>query len=250
VIDLADRTGVPGAVIIVLLVAGVVVATAGFGFAVALEDVMEGNGVIGADPAVQRFLVRNRSGALTELFRGLTHLGSAVVVIPIALVVLALLMWRRMRLPAFGLVLAVSGAAVLVAVVKALVGRDRPPPIDRLSAATGSSFPSGHSAISIAFYGALAWVVVASTPRRGLRLLACGAALGLGLLVGFSRAYLGVHWMSDVVSGWLLGLAWLAITIVVCALIDSLPKASEPEEPEEPREPNGPKKDERTRGIA
>jgi membrane-associated phospholipid phosphatase len=184
---------------------------------------MEGDGVIGADPVVQRFLVRNRSVALTDVFRVLTHLGSAAVILPLALVVLLLLVWRRQPMLGFGLVLAAGGTALLVGVVKVLVGRDRPPPIERLAAATGASFPSGHSAVSIAFYGALAWIVVALVERRGLRLLACAAALALGLLVGFSRAYLGVHWMSDVVAGWLLGAVWLAITILIYALIDALP---------------------------
>jgi undecaprenyl-diphosphatase len=222
----SHRTGVPGAVVLVLLSAGLVVALAGFGFAVALEDVMEGDGVVGADPWVQHFLVRHRTSALNEVFRAITRLGSAGVILVLALGVILFLLWRHERMLALGVVLATGGTAILVALVKMLVDRSRPPPIDRLSGATGASFPSGHSAEAIAFYGAIAWIVVVLVRGRRLRMLACAGALGLGLLVGFSRAYLGVHWASDVVSGWLLGLSWLAATIGVCALVPTMLETS------------------------
>jgi len=220
--ELAHRTGVPGAVILVLLSAGVAIALAGGGFAVGLEDVMEGDGVVGADPVVQRFLIEHRTGGLTDLFRVITRLGGPAVIISVSVVVTVLLVWRHHRVLALGLVLATVGTAILVAVVKLLVDRSRPPPINRLAAATGASFPSGHSAEAIAFYGALAWIVVELVHDRRLRVLACAGAIVLGLMVGFSRAYLGVHWTSDVVSGWLLGLAWLAATIALCALVPTM----------------------------
>jgi undecaprenyl-diphosphatase len=215
-------------VVLVVLAAGVVVAFAAFGFAVALDDVMERNGIVGADPGVQRFLVQHRTPELNDVFRVVTRLGSPAVIIAAAVVVVVLLVWRRHRVLALGLVLATVGTAVLVAVVKALVDRQRPPPIDRVTAATGSSFPSGHSAEAIAFYGALAWIVVMLIAGRRARIAACAAALALGLLVGFSRAYLGVHWASDVMSGWLVGLAWLATTIAICSLLPVLRDEAQP----------------------
>ena len=221
-IDLAHRAGVPGIVVLVILSAAIVFAAAGLGFAAALEDVMEGDGIIGADPVVQRFLVQHRTPALTDSFRAITHLGGATVIVPVALVVVVLLLWRRQRLLAFGLVLAAGGTAVLVGAIKVLVDRGRPAPIDRLASASGASFPSGHSAVAIAFYGALAWIVVKPLPGRGVRIVVCAGALALGMLIGFSRVYLGVHWASDVLSGWLLGLAWLAVTIAFCALVPTL----------------------------
>jgi len=219
---LAHRTGVPGAVVLVLLGVGAVVAFAGFGFAVALEDVMEGDGVVGADPAVQRFLVEHRTTGLTDVFRVITRLGGPGVIISLSLVVALLLVWRHHRVLAFGLVVATVGTALLVAVVKLLVDRSRPPPLDRLAVATGASFPSGHSAEAIAFYGALAWIVVELVRGRRSRMLVCAGAIMLGLAIGFSRAYLGVHWASDVLSGWLLGLGWLAATIGLCALVPTM----------------------------
>ncbi len=220
--ELARRTGFPVAIVLVLLSAGLVVIAAGFGFALALEDVMEGDGIVGADPAVQRFLVQHRTSELTDLFRVLTRLGGPGVIATLGLVVVLFLAWRREWALAIGLVLVAGGTAVLVGIIKLLVDRSRPPPISRLAAATGASFPSGHSAEAIAFYGALAWIVVELVPTRRLRLLVCGAALGLGLLVGFSRAYLGVHWASDVISGWLLGLAWLAAVVAVFAVVPAM----------------------------
>ncbi len=106
-----------------------------------------------------------------------------------------------------------AGAAVLVAVAKHLVGRARPPVVEHLVTAHGLAFPSGHAAQSVACYGAVAWLAWELGGTRRVRAVAAIAAATLALAVGFSRVYLGVHWPSDVLSGWLLGIGWLAALV-------------------------------------
>lgn len=130
--------------------------------------------------------------------------GGAPVIAPVSAVLLVVLWLRGHRLAAFW-GLGVAGAAGLNVVMKLLLHRTRPELWPRLVQEHDASFPSGHSMYSAAFVTALillAW----RTPYRGL-------ALVLGVLftgaVGLSRLYLGVHYPTDVLCGWLTGLAWV-----------------------------------------
>jgi lipoyl-dependent peroxiredoxin len=220
--QIAARTGLAATVVLVIVAAGLVVAAAGFGFTKVLDDVMEGDGIAGADPAVQRFVVEHRSAGLTDAFRVITWLGSAIVVATFVVVVVIFLVRRHDHLLALGVTIAAIGGALLVQVIKVLVDRTRPPALDRLVDAPGASFPSGHSAQAILCYGALACVFTSLTSSRRLHVATWTGALVVALLVGFSRVYLGVHWASDVLSGWFVGTAWLAVSIAACALIRAL----------------------------
>jgi membrane-associated phospholipid phosphatase len=119
-------------------------------------------------------------------------------------------------------IVATVGTAVLVQVTKGLVDRPRPPVVSRLVAASDAAFPSGHSAQAIACYGALAWALTRLTASRAAHVVAWSSALGIAFVVGLSRIYLGVHWVSDVLSGWFVGAAWLAVTVAVCELTHQL----------------------------
>ena len=85
-----------------------------------------------------------------------------------------------------------------------------------------SSFPSAHSAQAVATYGALAYLAGRAAPRWGQRVAAWTTASLIALLVGFSRLYLGVHWLTDVLGGYALGAAWLAIVITATATYQRL----------------------------
>ena len=124
-------------------------------------------------------------------------------------------MLRRRRLvDAVYVVGTMAGASLLFTGIKRLLDRPRPPELDRLVAAGNESLPSGHATMAVAVLGSL---VVLAWHRRGA---AARAAMVLGVAgwagaVGLTRIYLGVHWFSDVLAGWLVGGAWLALCTAV-----------------------------------
>ncbi|WP_345216686.1 phosphatase PAP2 family protein [Georgenia halophila] len=128
-----------------------------------------------------------------------------------AIAVLWLLIRHRRRLAAYMAVTGI-GLAILVPVTKALIGRARPelalPVVDL---PTNASFPSGHAMTSLVTWGALALVALPVVKPSRRRLLIFGAT-ALVVLVGFTRLALGVHFVTDVLAGWALGTAWLAVT--------------------------------------
>ncbi|HVQ92800.1 MAG TPA: phosphatase PAP2 family protein [Mycobacteriales bacterium] len=149
----------------------------------------------------------------------LVHLLDAVstvfapLVFRLAATVLAgwLLLRRRTRLAAWALV-TTWGAALLGVLLKEAVARARPSFVDAVAAAPGRSFPSGHALGSVVGCGVLLLVLLPLLPRWGRR-LAWFAAGVVVAAVGFARVGLGVHYLSDVLAGWVLGLGLLAGTV-------------------------------------
>ncbi len=150
---------------------------------------------------------QGRSSAVAEVAKVLSTIGSTTVLIPVTLVVALVLVVRRLVPVAGFLVAAAVGGIELPVAVKAIVGRPRPPLADRLASAGSTSFPSGHAAQNAAILPALALAAIALGANRRISL---GLAVAGALLVGLSRVFLGVHYPSDVLAGWLLGAAWLA----------------------------------------
>lgn len=105
------------------------------------------------------------------------------------------------------------GAAILDPTIKLLVGRARPVVETMVATAPGNSFPSGHALGSTVMYGVLLLVFLPAVPPRARRPLGLATAAVLAL-VGFTRLALGVHYLTDVLGGWLLGSAWLGTTAV------------------------------------
>lgn len=155
----------------------------------------------------------SESGDLTRLFRAVGVLGSleALVVVG-ALVALALAVRRAWSTLALWLA-AVLGGEALNLLLKALIARPRPSFDRPLVFETSYSYPSGQAMESLVVYGMLAYLALL-TPwgSRRRAVLVCGAA-ALVALIGFSRAYLGAHYVSDVVGGIAAGGAWLGAVI-------------------------------------
>src|SRR5215472_2825871 len=145
------------------------------------------------------------------LVKAVTWLGSGGVLwtlIGAAAVVLAIR--RRWRLAIYLLVTG-AGALVLDPVLKALVGRLRPVVAHPIAHGTGDSFPSGHALGSIVCYGAL-FLVFLPAARGTWRRVLTGVIVTLLAAIGISRLLLGVHYLSDVLGAWALGITWLGIT--------------------------------------
>ncbi len=121
-----------------------------------------------------------------------------------------------------------AGALVLNQVLKFIVQRPRPEGF-RLIAETGYSFPSGHSMISMAFFGLLVWLIWKYGRNRSLARVWCVLLSIVIVMVGVSRIYLGVHYASDVLAGFCVSLIWLAFYthVIAPALLDERKGAPE-----------------------
>jgi undecaprenyl-diphosphatase len=218
----ADRSGLPAAVVLVVALAAVGIAALGLAFAAILDAVREGDDIAAFDPRIHRWVVDHRTANLDHFFRGVTWAGSMTVLLPLVLGTIALLVWRRHPALALAVAIATGGSLLTVGIMKAVVGRSRPPVADRIANAYGAAFPSGHSANVVAACGILAWVATRFVHRTWLRAAIWTVAAVVALLVGVSRVYLGVHWPSDVLSGWIVGAAWVVAAIAITALIPAL----------------------------
>jgi undecaprenyl-diphosphatase len=153
-------------------------------------------------------IVRDQPWTVTPL-EVLSFLGKPIWFYLLVGVAGAYLLWRgRRRLLAY-LVLTGIGGGLVDTVVKEVVSRDRPKLEDPVATAWGMSFPSGHAFTSTAMYGALLLVFMPAIPKR-FRPVAIAAYATLVTAIAFSRLALGVHFLTDVVGGILLGAAWLA----------------------------------------
>jgi membrane protein DedA with SNARE-associated domain/membrane-associated phospholipid phosphatase len=190
-------------------------ALAAWAFGGLTQDVTGHDDAALADPDVTAWVIAHRTGWLTSALKVLTWLGSTAVIIPACLATgLYFLIRRRTWRPLALLAAAVAGAVGLYGIVKPVVGRPGPPAAIWIGHFSGAAFPSGHATQSIAFYAMLAIVLGAGLSFRRRAILWSAAALVV-LIVGASRIYLGAHWLTDVLAGYALGTAWVAIVVAV-----------------------------------
>lgn len=147
-------------------------------------------------------------GWLIEAVRDYTALGGVLLRHIFAVAAVVALLFLRLRREAVLFVLTVVGGWIVNSLVKGLVGRPRPVIVPHLTEAGGLSFPSGHSFNSAVVYIAMALAFAALSHRRDVRWTIVGTAMGLTLLVALSRVWLGVHFPSDAIAGWLGGAGW------------------------------------------
>ncbi|WP_435769512.1 phosphatase PAP2 family protein [Nocardioides sp. SYSU DS0651] len=139
--------------------------------------------------------------------------GTWVSVLVFTATTLFLALRRRLR-PALFVAATAIGLAVLIPVSKAIVGRVRPVVENPVTETpVNDSFPSGHAMTAVVLWGTIAVLTAPALGRRGRALLGLGWLALVGL-IGFTRLALGVHFLSDVLAGWALGLAWLAAMVV------------------------------------
>ena len=147
--------------------------------------------------------------AMTLAMSGITRLGSVVVLTVLFILTAGGLYAMGQRRDAVALTVVMAGAIVLNNTLKYTLHRARPDPFFGAIPET-YSFPSGHALFSTCFYVTLAWLLAARLEHRGARVALWTAALGLPAAIGFSRVYLGVHYPTDVMAGYLVAMAWLA----------------------------------------
>lgn len=204
----------PGSALGVSLTVGVVALVVfGWIFGVIAEDVLDREELATADSPATAYLAANRVGWLDAVMPVVTQFADTLTVIGVLVVVsiAAVVRWRRWQVPLFLLAVA-AGTSGLITVIKAAVDRGRPEIGYLTGALDGTAFPSGHSAHAVASYGAVAYLLTrsASWPARAA---AWTAVAVVAVLVGFSRLYLGAHWLTDVLAGYALGAGWLAVLV-------------------------------------
>jgi len=141
----------------------------------------------------------------------LTALGGYPILVTVAIAVLGVLGLLRERAATIFLAAALAGGTALSSGLKHVFERPRPDLVDHLDKTFTSSFPSGHATVGTLAWLTLAAVAIRFVPRHSVRVFIVSAAFALAIVIGTSRVYLGVHWPSDVLAGWSLGIGWASL---------------------------------------
>lgn len=148
----------------------------------------------------------------TELMIYISVLGSLPFLIFVSLAVIFILLKQKKKNKAFLLICSLFGGAMLTFLIKNII--QRPRPVDSLITITGYSFPSGHALQSIIFYSLVILIFQDQIKNNILKHLFVFSNIVFILLIGLSRIYLKVHWISDVIAGYILGIVWLIICML------------------------------------
>jgi membrane-associated phospholipid phosphatase len=212
---------------VALLIGAAGVAAIAVGVTELLEEVLEGDGIAGIDQPAAAWLATHRDLWLTTTLGVATAAGGPVALAALAALTCAAAIWRcRSWLPVVLALVGGGGIALMVATTKALVTRDRPPLPFAVIAGDGYSFPSGHAAGTTAIALLSAWMLTRwlITSWTG-RVVVWTTAIGSAAVIGFSRVYLGVHYVSDVLAGWLLGALWAGVVVLAGSWLDTARRA-------------------------
>ncbi|BAU47551.1 phosphoesterase [Sulfurifustis variabilis] len=222
---------------VLLLALALVVVLLTWSFAELADEVAEGD----AHRTDEALLLALRSAAdladpigpkwLEELARDFTALGGVGVLTAMTLAVAGFLALQGKRHAAVYVLLAVGTGLLAAMLLKGGYSRPRPALVPHASYTYTSSFPSGHAMMSAVVYLTLGALLARFQPSLRLRLYLLGVAVVLSLLVGVTRVYLGVHWPTDVLAGWLAGAAWASLCWLTALLLQRQGRVeSEPED--------------------
>ncbi|TAA73360.1 phosphatase PAP2 family protein [Planococcus salinarum] len=182
-------------------------------FAELAEEVLE-NEMKSFDNSIINFFEAIETSTLDIIYIGITELGSVWFLTTLSVLII-LLLWFKAK-DKWGIlffVIAVAGSGLLTWLLKQFYERGRPS-INEDIDAIGFSFPSGHSMGSLVFYGFLAYLIARSSQKRAVKYLSLTVLGLLIILIGTSRIYLGAHFPSDVLAGFIAGTVWLLLCLL------------------------------------
>ncbi len=179
------------------------------------EDVITSGPIVQFDIIVAHLFSYNRDPYIIQFFLLVTMLGKATITIPGALLFSSYLYVRKKSRYILPLIITMVGSSLTVTVVKLLVHRPRPGADIAYYLENSFSFPSGHASISVALYGFVAYYFIGQVSSVSKKVSIALLALLVIILIGFSRIYLGVHYVSDVLVGYIVGTLWLILGITI-----------------------------------
>jgi len=168
--------------------------------------------LVGFDMKIIRRVQERIDNPNTRLMKLFTFLGSPLVISILVVLSVVFLYSKGRRREATGMLIANMAGAGFNEGLKHILRRQRPV-IHRLISARGYSLPSGHAMGSVMFYGTLSYLICKQVKGIFYKMLTCAASLFMVFMTGISRIYLGVHYPSDVISGYAAGSAWLSASI-------------------------------------
>ena len=203
------------ALVLTVLVGGGIVLAATVLASEVYEEVVDSEGLAALDQPVLDAAVASRTPASEEWVTRFTDLGGTVGMPLIALsVVVVLAVRRRSWLPVVLMGIAAAGSVVVTVLGKDLAARVRPPQALAVPPyETSASFPSGHTLNATVVLGIAAYLVMLGRKHLRSRLLVGSVVVVFVVAMGLSRVWLGHHWLTDVMAGWLVGLAWLGTVV-------------------------------------
>lgn len=196
-------------------------------FAELAEEVMEKEFDL-FDRTIIALMEAGSSGTMDTVMFIFTEMGSAWFLTLASLVVLAILGLKlKDKWGMLFFVIAVGGGSLLTLLLKNLYVRERPS-INADIDALGYSFPSGHSMGSLIFYGFVMYLVIRTRQRPWIQWTTVALLSGLILVIGASRIYLGAHFPSDVIAGYIAGAIWLLLSLIALEWIQWHSKSAVP----------------------
>lgn len=219
---LLDRFNTKGAYGISFTIGLIVVALGIWIFSALLKDVINNTETVLLDAPLLSYVASHRQDWLTVIMKVVTTVGGPFFIIPAAIAVgLWLRYWYKKWQPTITLFAATVGAGLFDLLLKELIDRPRPLAMWRLIEVPGSAFPSGHSTLAV-FYIITAYLITRKLINWQYKVLVWIFGGVMMIAIGVSRVYLGVHWPTDVVGGWVLGLIWAALIVTVTSAVERL----------------------------
>ena len=178
-----------------------------------VEDLLTSDPIVAVDQAVAQLMAHFRPHELIPVSTWITALGITKVVVPLLLIAVVAAWLTKGRWSATSLLVSTGGTALFNSLGK--LAFHRPRPTEAILLENSYSFPSGHAAIAIGFYGFLSYLLIRSAQHWKTRVNLLLLSIVMALLIGLSRIVLGVHYLSDVWAGYLVGAGWLIIGIAI-----------------------------------
>lgn len=166
------------------------------------------------DTAIRDGIHSIASTRLTRVMIAASLYGGPASLVTLGLVLAAVFLWRGWHRGVLLVVITMAGAGLLDTLLKLMFGRTRPAPFFDYPLPQSLSFPSGHAFFSASFLGGFAVLISGRIRSGALRVLLWVATVGLILLIGFSRVYLGVHYPSDVLAGYAVAVVWVTAVAI------------------------------------